>query len=142
VAEVREIGPADAATGTAARMEATLTPARIYRPSPPPSPPVPVVVRYEQAGRTPEDAPTPLAYRLSPGDQVLVFASSFETGFPLEMAVGTRKGLAAQVAALRDHLAQMDGSAAALHGATPAVKAQQAALYGRILADLGGPRLP
>jgi hypothetical protein len=142
VAEVREVGPADAATGTAARMEATLTPLKIYRPSPPPSPPGAVVVRYEQAGRTPDEAPAPVAYTLAAGDHVLVFASSFETGFPLEMAAGNARALAAQVTALRDHLARMDASQAALHGATPAVKAQQAALYGRILGDLGGPRLP
>ena len=142
VAEVREAGPADAATGTAARMEATLTPVRIYRPQPPPSPPASVVVRYEQAGKPTDEAPAPVAYTLAAGDHVLVFASSFDTGFPLEMAAGNPKALAAQVTALRDHLARMDASQAALHGATPAVKAQQTALYGRILADLGGPRLP
>jgi hypothetical protein len=123
-------------------MEATLAPLRVYRPSPPPGPPASVVVRYEQAGRPADEAPAPLAYQLAPGDHVLVFASSFETGFPLEMAAGSPKALAAQVTALREHLARMDASQAALHGATPEVKARQTALYGRVLADLGGPRLP
>ena len=142
VAEVRETGPADTAAGRLARMEATLTPVRIYRPAPPPSPPVPVVVRYEQAGRSAPDELAPVAYRLAVEDHVLVFASSFEPAFPIEMAVGPPRALAAQVAALRDYLGGMDDAAAALHGVTPAIKAQQTTLYGRILADLGGVRAP
>ena len=151
VAEVRETGPADAATGTAARMEATLTPMRIYRPAampaaaPPrrgPRPRTAIVVRYEQAGRAADDVPPTVAYRLSVGDRALVFASSFERSVPLEMIAGAPKTVAAQVAALKDHLLKMDASAAALHGVTPQVKAQQQALYDRILADLGGVRAP
>ncbi len=142
VAEVREVGPADAATGTAARMEATLTPLRIYRPAPPPSPPAPLVVRYEQAGRAAEDVPPTVAYRLAVGDRALVFASSFERSVPLEMAVGAPKNVAAQVAALKDHLLKMDDTAAALHGVTPQVRARQQALYDRVLADLGVGRAP
>jgi len=147
VAEVRETGPADAGTGTAARMEATLTPVRIYRPAaapaaPPSSPPAPIVVRYEQAGRAADDVPPTVAYRLAPGDRALVFASTFERSVPLEMVVGAPKAVAAQVAALRQNLLEMDESAAALHGVTPQVRAQQQALYDRILADLGGVRAP
>ena len=147
VAEVRETGPADAATGTAARMEATLAPVRIYRPATPPaptpaSPSPPLVVRYELAGKAADDIPPTVAYRLAVGDRVLVFASTFERSVPLEMVAGAPRAVAAQVAALRDYLLKMDESAAALHGVTPQVKAQQAALYDRILADLGGVRAP
>jgi hypothetical protein len=159
VAEVRETGPADAATGTAARMEATLTPLKVYRPvaapgttpaaapasaggSPTPSPATGVVVRYEQAGKAADDIPPTVAYRLAVGDRVLVFASTFERAVPLEMVVGAPKAVAAQVAALRKNLLEMEESAAALHGVTPQVKSQQQALYDRVLADLGGSRAP
>ena len=58
------------------------------------------------------------------------------------MVVGAPKTVAAQVTALRKNLLEMDESAAALHGVTPQVKAQQQALYDRVLADLGGVRAP
>ena len=143
VAEVREIGPADAASGAPARMEATLTLGRVYRPAAPPSPPpAATVVRYEQAGKAPGDVPAGVSYRLAVGDRALVFAPSFERAFPIEMIAGAPKVVAAEVAALRAHLAAMDETAAQLHGATPAVKAQQTALYDRVLADLGVGRAP
>jgi hypothetical protein len=143
VAEVREIGPADAAAGNPARMEATLTVSRIYRPAAPPAPAPPTaVIRYELAGRAPDAVPAGVSYRLAAGDRALVFASSFERGFPLEIFAGAPRAVAAQVGALRAHLAAMDEAAARLHGVTPAVRTQQAALYGRVLADLGAGRAP
>ena len=139
VAEVREIGPADAATGTPARMEATLAVSRIYRPASPPAPaPQTAVIRYELASRAADGVPAGVSYRLAVGDRALVFASSFDRAFPLEMIAGAPKAVAAQVAALRAHLAAMDDTAAQLHGVTPAVEAQQTALYDRVVADLGG----
>ena len=143
VAEVREVGPADAKAGTAARMEATLTLTRVYRPSPAPADAPPTaVVRYELAGRAADDVPAAVSYRLAVGDRALVFAPSFERAFPIEMVAGAPRAVAAQVAALRAHLDAMNESAARLHGVTPAVKARQAALYDRVLADLGVGRTP
>jgi hypothetical protein len=143
VSEVREVGPADAATGTPARMEATLAVSRVYRPAALPSPaPATAVIRYELAGRTPGDLPAGVSYRLAVGDRALVFASSFDRGFPIEMIAGAAKAVAAQVAALKAHLAALDEQAAQLHGVTPAIQAQQAALYDRVRADLGGGRAP
>jgi hypothetical protein len=141
VAEVRETTPADPATGSPARMSATFVPTRIFRPTPPPSPaPATLTVRYEQAGKADDEAPATMAYRLAVGDRVLVFAPSFDPAFPIELVPGPAKTVAAQVAALKAALVKMDDTAARLHGVTPSLKAQQSALYDRVLADLGASR--
>lgn len=140
VAAVRETGPADAA-GTPARMEATLAVGRVFRPAALPGPaPAQAVVRYEQAGGAADGVPAGMSYRLAAGDRALVFAAAFVPAFPIEMIAGPPKAVAAQVKALRDYLAAMDEATAQLHGVTPAVKAQQTALYDRVLGDLGGAR--
>ena len=46
------------------------------------------------------------------------------------------------MSALRAWLLAMDEVTARLHGVTPAIRAQQVALYDRILAELGSARTP
>jgi anti-sigma-K factor RskA len=143
VFEVREVAPADA-PNSAARMEATLQVGKLFRPATPASPaPAEAVVRYEQAPAAPprgaplaEDLPTGVLYRLKAGDRAVVFAGSFDKAFPLEMITGPAKTVSTQVSALRAWLLAMDDVTATLHGVTPAIRAQQVALYDRILADL------
>ena len=137
VSEVRQIAPPDA-PGSAPRMEATLKVGRIFRPAPLASPaPADAVVRYEQA-----DTATGVFYRLAAGDRVLVFAGSFDKAFPIEMITGPPRAVSTQVSALRAFLLDMDEMTSSLHSVTPAIRAQQIALYDRILADLGSPRTP
>ena len=52
------------------------------------------------------------------------------------MIVGTTPAVSAQVSALRAWVAAMDDMTATLHGVTPPIRAQQTALYDRILAEL------
>ena len=146
VSEVREVAPADA-PGSAPRMEASLAVGRVFRPLTPASPaPADSVVRYEQAAAPSRDAPVAedqqsgAFYRLKAGDRTLVFAGSFDKGFRIEMITGPPKAVSAQVSALRAWLLAMDDVTARLHGVTPAIRAQQLALYDRILAELGGAR--
>jgi hypothetical protein len=156
VSEVRQVAAADA-PGSAPRMEATLKVGRIFRPATPASPaPAEVVVRYEQASAPASGIMAPdkalglaeaheeagIFYRLKAGDRALVFAGSFDKAFPIEMITGPPKAVAAQVSALRAWLAAMDDVAARLHGVTPPIRAQQIALYDRILAELGSARTP
>jgi len=149
VSEVREVAAADA-PDSAPRMEATLQVGKLFRPATPASPaPAEAVVRYEQAPAAPprgappaEDMPTGVFYRLKAGDRAVVFAGSFDKAFPIEMITGPPKTVAAQVSALRAWLLAMDENTARLHGVTPAIRAQQIALYDRILAELGSPRTP
>jgi hypothetical protein len=138
VAEVRELA-ADM-PGATPGMEATLKVGKLFRPVTPASPaPAEAVVRYEQAGTEP---PSGVFYRLKAGEQALVFAGSFDTAFPLEMITGAPRAVATQVSALRVWLLALDEPTANLHGVTPATRAQQVALYDRILAELGGARTP
>jgi hypothetical protein len=149
VAEVRQVAAADA-PGSAPRMEATLKVERLFRPATPASPaPADAVVRYEQAPVEPpggvlaaEDRPSGVFYRMTAGDRALVFAGSFDKGFPIEMITGPPKAVSAQVSALRAWLLAMDEMTATLHGVTPAIRARQVALYDRILAGLGSARTP
>jgi hypothetical protein len=137
VSEVGQVAPA-IEPGTPAPMEASLKVGRIYRPATPASPaPADAVVRYERG-----DTATGVSYRLSVGDRALVFAGSFDKGFPLEMITGSPKAVSAQVSALRAFLLAMDEMTASLHAVTPEIRARQIALYDRILADLGSPRTP
>jgi hypothetical protein len=122
--------------GAPARMEATLRIDRVLKGTPLP-PVTETVVRYEQAGKAADDTPAGVSYRLAAGDRALVFAASFEKGFPIEMIVGAPRAVGLEVTALRTYLGAMDESAARLHGVTPAIRAQQTALYDRVLADLG-----
>ncbi|MFS8069646.1 MAG: hypothetical protein ACMG6S_25045 [Byssovorax sp.] len=125
-----------AQVGEPPRMEATLTIARVLKG--PALPPVTeAVVRYEQPGKTEEGTPAGMSYKLAAGERALVFAPSFEKGFPIEMIAGAPKTVAAEVTALEAYLAAMDEPTARLHGVTPAIRAQQTALYDRVLADLG-----
>ena len=135
VVSVEQVGAGEAA-GAPARMEAALKVDRVLK-GPPPPPVTETVVRYEQAGKTAEGMPAGVSYRLAAGDRALVFAASFDKGFPIELITGAPKAVASEVAALRAYLATMDESVALLHGVTPAIRAQQAALYDRVLADLG-----
>lgn len=140
VSEVREVAAGDA-TGFAPRMEATLKVGRLFRPGTPASPPpADVVVRYEQAAPSgaadSEAMQAGVLYRLKAGDRAVVFAGSFDKAFPLEMITGPAKTVSAEVSALRAWLLAMDDVTATLHGVTPAIRAQQVALYDRILADL------
>jgi hypothetical protein len=146
VSEVRQVAAADP-PGSAPRMEATLAVGKVFRPATPASSaPADAIVRYEQAAApspgTPvaEDQQTGAFYRLRAGDRALVFAGSFDKAFPIEMITGPPKAVSAQVSALRAWLLAMDEVTARLHGVTPAIRAQQGALYDRILADLGGAR--
>jgi hypothetical protein len=148
VSEVRQVALPDG-PGSAPRMEAILKVGRIFRPAAPASPaPAEAEVRYEQAAApsrgTPvaEDQQSGVFYRMTAGDRALVFAGSFDKGFPIEMFTGPPKAVSAQVAALRAWLLAMDDLTATLHGVTPAMRAQQVALYDRILAELGSPRTP
>lgn len=149
VSEVRQAAAPDA-PGSAPRMEATLKVGRLFRPATPASPaPADAVVRYEQAAAEPprgvpvaEDKQTGVFYRMAPGDRALVFAGSFDKAFPIEMITGPPKAVSTQVLALRAWLLAMDDVTARLHGVTPAIRAQQIALYDRILAELGSPRTP
>jgi hypothetical protein len=147
VSEVREVAAADA-PGSAPRMEATLKVGRLFRPAAPASPvPADAVVRYEQAAvpsavPVVDDPQTGVFYRLKAGDRVVVFAGSFDKGFPIEMISGPAKIVATQVSALRAWLLAMDDLTATLHGVTPAIRAQQVVLYDRILAELGSARTP
>lgn len=134
VTAVQQVGEAD--PGAVPRMEGTLRVDRVLKGTPLP-PVTETVVRYEQAGKAPEGTPAGVSYRLADGDRALVFAASFEKGFPIEMIVGAPRAVAAEVAALKAYLAAMDEPAARLHGVTPAIRAQQTALYDRVLADLG-----
>ena len=137
VSEVRQMAPADG-PGSAPRMEATLKVGRLFRPASLASPaPADAVVRYEQA-----DTASGVFYRLAAGDRALVFAGSFAKGFPIEMITGPPKAVSTQVSTLRASLLTMDEVTARLHGVTPAVRAQQEALYDRVLAELGGVRAP
>ena len=136
VGEVREL-VADM-PGATPGMEATLKVGKVFRPPAPPSPPpAEAVVRYEQAGTEP---PAGVFYRLKAGEHALVFAGSFDKAFPLEMITGPPKVVATEVSALRGWLVAMDEATADLHGVTPAIRAQQVALYDRILAELGSAR--
>ena len=136
VSEVRQVAAPDAAGS----MEATLKVTRLFRPATPASPaPADADVRYEQAAAGEQ---TGVFYRMTAGDRALVFAGSFDKGFPIEMITGPPKAVSAQVSALRVWLAAMDDLTASLHGVTPAIRAQQIALYDRILAELGGARAP
>jgi hypothetical protein len=146
VSEVRQVAAPDG-PGSAPLMEATLKVGRLFRPATPPSPaPADAVVRYEQAAASSTDtAPDPesgVFYRLKAGDHAVVFAGSFDKAFPLELIAGPPKVVSAQVSALRGWLLAIDEQAARLHGVTPAIRAQQIALYDRILADLGSARTP
>ena len=146
VSEVRQVAPPDP-PGSAPQMEATLKVGRLFRPATPASPaPADAVVRYEQAAPAPSetaaDPDSGVFYRLKAGDRAVVFSGSFDKGFPLEMITGPPKAVSAQVAALRAWLLAMDEQTAMLHGVTPAIRAQQAALYDRILAELGSARTP
>jgi hypothetical protein len=130
VSEVRVVAAADAPGS----MEATLKVGRRFRPATPASPaPADAIVRYEQAGAEPAAG---VFYRLAVGDRALVFAGSFDKGFPIEMITGPPKAVSAQVSALRAWVAAMDEVTARLHGVTPAIRAQQIALYDLILAEL------
>jgi hypothetical protein len=139
VSEVRQVAaPED--PGSAPRMEATLKVGKLFRPATPASPaPADAVVRYEQAAAGPQEG---VFYRLAAGDRALVFAGSFDKAFPIEMITGPSRAVTAQVSALRTWLLAMDEVTARLHGVTPAIRAQQTALYDRILAELGGARTP
>jgi hypothetical protein len=147
VSEVRQSAPADA-LGSAPFMEATLTVGKLFRPMTSASPPpADAVVRYEQAAAEPprgvpvaEDNPSGVFYRMTAGDRALVFAGSFDKAFPIEMITGPPKAVSAQVSALRAWLLAMDEVTANLHGVTPAIRAQQLALYDRVLAELARAR--
>ncbi len=156
VSDVRQVAAADA-PGSAPpsgapvaqdkRMEATLKVGRLFRPATPASPaPADAVVRYEQAAPwgvpVAQDKQTGVFYRMTAGDRALVFAGSFDKAFPIEMITGPPKAVSAQVLALRTWLAAMDDMTARLHGVTPPIRAQQIALYDRILAELGSARTP
>ena len=122
--------------GSPPPMDATVRIDRVLKGTPLP-PVTETVVRYEQAGKAVEGLPAGMSYKLAAGDRAVVFAASFDKGFPVEMIAGPAKAVAAELAALKAYLASMDEPAARLHGVTPAIKAQQAALYDRALADLG-----
>ena len=140
VVSVQQVG--EGPTPEAApRMEAMLKVDRVFKGAPPSLGEGPVV-RYEQPLKTPDAAPAAMSYPLAAGDRALVFAASYATGFPLEMVVGPPKAVAGEVAALRAYLAAMDESVSRLHGVTPAIRAQQTALYDRVLAALGGVPTP
>ena len=119
---------------------ATLQVDRVLRPANASPPPAPVTVRYERAARVPDESSTRMAYSLAAGDRAIVFASSFEPSYALEMVAGNAKAVAAEVTAIRAFLAAMDEQTARLHAVTPAIKAQQTTLYDRILAELASPR--
>ena len=136
VVTVQQVGEGEM-PGAAPRMEASLKVDRVFKGAPPSLGEGPVV-RYEPPAKTADDAPAAMAYLLAPGDRALVFAASFAKGFPIEMVVGPPKAVALEVAALRTYLAAMDESVSRLHGVTPAIRAQQRALYDRVLAALGG----
>ena len=132
VAQVGE-GPTP---GSSPPMEATVKIDRVLKGTPLP-PVTETVVRFEQAGKAAEGMPAGMSYKLAAGDRAVVFAASFDKGFPVEMIAGPAKTVGAELAALKAYLAAMDEPTARLHGVTPAMKAQQAALYDRALADLG-----
>jgi hypothetical protein len=136
VVSVGQVGAGEG-PGAPARMEAALKVDRILKGAVPPVPET--VVRYEQTMKVEEEVPSGMSYRLAAGDRALVFAASFDKGFPIEMITGPPKAVAAEVTALRASLAAMDEPVARLSGVTPAVRAQQAALYDRVLAALGPP---
>ena len=139
VAEVRQVAAAED-PGSAPRMEATLKVGKVFRPAAPASPPpAEAVVRYEQAGA---EAAGGVFYRLAAGERALVFASAFDKAFPIEMITGPAKAVSVQVSALRAWLLAIDETTARLHGVTPAIRAQQLALYDRVLAELGSGRAP
>ena len=145
VSEVRQVAAAGA-SGSAPRMEATLKVGQALPPRDAREPRARGRRRAVRAGgRAPGTAAAPdsgVFYRLTAGDRALVFAGSFDKAFPIEMITGPPKAVSAQVSALRAWLLAMDEVTARLHGVTPAIRAQQIALYDRILADLGGARAP
>jgi hypothetical protein len=140
LATVVSVGQVGAGEGPGAplRMEAAVKVDRVLKGAPS-TPVTEAIVRYEQTVTAGEEVPAGMSYRLAAGDRALVFAASFDKGFPIEMIAGPAKAVAADVTALRASLAAMDEPVARLSGVTPAVRAQQAALYARVLAALGAP---
>jgi hypothetical protein len=134
VAAVEDLGIDETGPGMA-MMRAQLVVDRMLRSSAPPPPPANTTVRFRRMVRAEDGLSGQLFYRLSAGDRVVVFASSYEPSYPIEMIVGPAKAVAAQVETLRAYLAGMDEMTQRLHGVTPAVRTQQMALYDRILAE-------
>ncbi len=142
VVSVGEEGQKDEPAAMVRTMRAALKVDRVLRSGAFASPPAETVVRYRVAGPGDKDLPAELFHKLAAGDRVVVFAPSFEPSFAIEMIAGSARTVSAQAAALRDALAGMDETAARLHGVTPAVRARQTELYGRIVAELRGLSAP
>lgn len=149
VTAIEDIGPGEMPGPPIHMMQAALKVDRVLRSDAPtpvspatPYPPATATVRYRRVVPGEETLPATLFYKLAAGERVVVFAPSWEPSFPIEMVPGPAKAVAAQVTAIRDYLAAMDEMTASLHGVTPAIRARQAALYDRILAELRSPSRP